>query len=409
MGLFRKNKRSKDSGTDGEAILSALGYTPNGYVSDSKAMRLATVYACVDKISKSIARLPLYPYEVCSDMRKRIAYSDSAFEMLCFEPSPHMTRFNLMRALVVSALLKGDGFAVLERDSSGVATSMVFRPYDAIMVETEVAGARGRQIRQYWDIETNSIIDPPDMVHVMNFSYDGIRGVSTLEHARRTLGLADSSEEYAAKFFDAGGSSFGLLSTSDGRLNDEQRNQIRKEWLKNFNPVNGKKTGIAVLEGGMKYQSIAINPVDAQLIETRQFSVPEICRFFDISPVMVHDLSKSSYSTVEAVSIEFLTHALSAHLSNIELELRRKIYPPKMRRKRVIGFDTSAIIRSDNTSQANLYRTLGVIGAMTPNEVREKFSMPPIEGGDDAYIQVNMQKLSTAARVGVTTEETQTQ
>ena len=59
-----------------------------------------------------------------------------------------------------------------------------------------------------------------------------------------------------------------------------------------------------------------------------------------------------------------------------------------------VEFDTSELSRGDNASQANLYHTLTVIGAMTPNEVRAKYNLSPINGGDETYIQSNMTTLS---------------
>ena len=109
---------------------------------------------------------------------------------------------------------------------------------------------------------------------------------------------------------------------------------------------------------------------------------------------MIHDLSKSSYSTVEAAHLAFLTDTLSPHLTKIELEFRRKIFPSQLRRDMSVEFDTSELSRGDNASQANLYHTLTVIGAMTPNEVRAKYNLSPINGGDEPYIQSNMTTLS---------------
>jgi len=81
----------------------------------------------------------------------------------------------------------------------------------------------------------------------------------------------------------------------------------------------------------MTYEPITVNPEDSQLLETREFNVVDICRFFGVSPVKAFDLSHSSYSTVEATNLSFLTDTLSPMLEKIELEFERKLYKPSER------------------------------------------------------------------------------
>ncbi len=97
----------------------------------------------------------------------------------------------------------------------------------------------------------------------------------------------------------------------------------------------------------MDFQPITVNPADAQLLETRAFNVVDICRFFGVSPVKAFDLSKSSYSTVEATELAFLTDTLSPLIEKIEEELERKLYKPSEKASIDVRFDTSALLRAD--------------------------------------------------------------
>ena len=103
-------------------------------------------------------------------------------------------------------------------------------------------------------------------------------------------------------------------------LTGKQKVDLKTSWQTAFSPTTGTPNGVAVLEGNMDFQPITVNPADAQLLETRQFNVIDICRFFGVSPVKAFDLSKSSYSTVEATQLAFLTDTLSPLLEKIELE-----------------------------------------------------------------------------------------
>ena len=138
---------------------------------------------------------------------------------------------------------------------------------------------------------------------------------------------------------------------------------------------------------------------DAQLLETREFNVIDICRFFGVSPVKAFDLSKSSYSTVEATQLAFLTDTLNPLLEKIELEFERKLYKPSERNSIDVRFDTSSLLRADKASQASYYNTLFQIGAITPNEIRKALDLEPLENGDKSFVQVNVQTLDNATNL----------
>ena len=148
----------------------------------------------------------------------------------------------------------------------------------------------------------------------------------------------------------------------------------------------------------MDFKPITVNPTDAQLLETREFNVIDICRFFGVSPVKAFDLSKSSYSTVVATKLSFLTDTLSPLLEKIELEFERKLYKPSEKESIDVRFDTSRLLRADKQSLANYYSTLFNIGVVSPNEIRKEIDLPYIDGADNHFIQVNMMEVKKAAQ-----------
>jgi HK97 family phage portal protein len=121
--------------------------------------------------------------------------------------------------------------------------------------------------------------------------------------------------------------------------------------------------------------------------------VIDICRFFGVNPVKCFDLSKSSYSTVEATQLSFLTDTISPLLEKIELEFEKKVFKPSERKIIDVKFDISNLLKVDVASLAEYYTKLFNIGSITPNEIRNKLNMNKIEDGDDTYVQVNLMKL----------------
>lgn len=173
-----------------------------------------------------------------------------------------------------------------------------------------------------------------------------------------------------------------------------------------FSPATGTPNGVAVLEGNLSFEPITVNPTDAQLLETRAFNVVDICRFFGVSPVKAFDLSKSSYSTVEATNLSFLTETLSPLLEKIEEEFERKLYKPSEKDSIDVRFDTATLLRADKQSLAAYYQNLFNIGVISPNEIRKQLDLPALDGGDNTFVQVNIQTLERA--VSTTPDNTNT-
>ena len=307
--------------------------------------------------------------------------SHPTYKLLNKEPNPRMTRFDFIKVLIVSTLLKGNGYAYIERDNKGDAIGLHFIPAELVTIN------RPKSLRESvsYSIAGLGTVESCNMIHIKNFSYDGIEGVSTLRHARNTLGLSTDAEAHAAGFFKGGANLAGILKTTTN-LNSQQKNELKRSWQMAFSPATGTPNGVAVLEGNLSFEPITVNPTDAQLLETRQFNVVDICRFFGVSPVKAFDLTKSSYSTVEATNLSFLTETLSPLLEKIELEFERKLYKPSEKDSIDVRFDTATLLRADKQSLANYYQTLFNIGVVSPNDIRKQLDMEAIEGGDNTFV-----------------------
>lgn len=362
--------------------------------SRSNPMLLSTVYRCVDLISDSVAVLPLKTYRIDPEGFKKEYKEHPVYMLLDLEPNEDMTRYIFFKTLMASVLLEGNGYAYIERDANLNVLQLIYIPSKSVSI-VYITDKRGIMRKRYQIVGFKELVEPRDMIHVLNFTYDGIIGVSTLTHARQSLNIATESEEHAAGFFKSGGSVSGILSVEGKMLNKEQKDQIYETWDER---MATHPNGIAVLEGNMKYQPITINPKDSQLLESRQFNVVDICRFFSVSPVKAFDLSKSSYSTVEATQLQYLTDTVLAVITKIEQEINRKVFLPSERGKIVAEFDTSAILRTDKAAQASFYKEMSYVAGITPNETRRELGYPRLEGGDNAFIQVNMQTLKNAIK-----------
>lgn len=393
MGIFSRKKKKEE-----RSALSATSFYPSWLESTSTPMLLSTVYRCVDLISDSIAVLPLETYKIDPEGFKVPVRDEDLYEILNLEPNEDMTRYVFFKTMMASVLLKGNAYAFIERDKQNKVQQLIYIPADKVQVGQATINGIKRKRYQVLDFDypIPEVIHPRDMIHVMNFSYDGVIGVSTLTHAANTMTVANNSESHAAGFFRSGGNIGGILKVEGVRMTKEQKEQNYREWESRTNPITGKPNGIVILEGNQTYQPIAVNPKDSQLLESRQFNVIEICRFFSVSPVKVFDLSKSSYSTIEATQLEFLNDTLLPVITKFELEINRKVFLRNERRNMKAEFNTSALLRADKASQSAYWNTMFQIGAASPNEIRREINLGKVDGGDKTFVQVNVQTLEQA-------------
>lgn len=393
--IFRRNK--KDEKTEQRSVFDTyqvygdyVTYNGTNNYSQSKAMNLAAAYRCVEVISDAIAQLPIECFHVDEEGYKT-KHNGSPVCDLLKSPSKSMTKFTFIKMLISSVLLKGNGYALIERNNKGIATNLQFVPADRVSVKRLPTGEPIYNV-----VGIKQPVKAEDMIHILNFSYDGVVGVSTIEHAKNTLGLSYDSESHATGFFRGGANLAGILKVV-GTLTNQQKQSIKAGWQQAFNAQTGTPNGVAILEGNMDFQPITVNPADAQLLETRKFNVVDVCRFFGVSPIKCFDLDAANYSTVEATQLAFLTDTLSPLMCKMEEELSRKLGT-------TVNFDESALLRTDKSSQAEYFAKLINAGIMTPSEARKQLGLPYKEEADQLFLQTNMSTMKNISKGVVVTQ-----
>lgn len=406
MGIFSNNKKidkninnndlETRSGDNNQQSINdtvfgmSLPYNSFSW-NQNMATKLSTVYRCIEVISNSVAQLPLEPYLVKGN--NKIKYLEhNTYNLLNKNPNRRMTRYTFIKLIITSMLLKGNAYAYIKRDNRGNPIEIIYIPSELVTIVLPTSQADLFSDIKYSVVGFEKQLEYTDLLHFLNYTYDGVNGISTIYNAYLTLKLAMNSEEAASGFFEGGGNLSGIL-TVDTPLNAKQRDDIRNSWRNTFTGSNNN--GVAILERNMHFQPITVSPSDAQLLESREFNVIEICRFFGVSPVIAFDYTKSNYSTVEATQLGFLTETLSPILEKIELEIERKLYKPSEQDSIDVKFDVNKLLRADIKSQAEYYSKMFNIGVMSINDIRNELNMPLIgEQGNKYYVQVNMQDIN---------------
>ena len=358
----------------------ALNYNGWSTYKTSQSLALSAVYRCVEVITNGVASLPVKLYRTDEKGFKYEMNNNLSF-ILSKKPTGKINAFTFYKLIVKDILLQGNAYALILRDGKGEVIGLQYvqaglvSPIDRIdRIEYQVTGIKG-------------FVRQEDILHFMNYTDNGVFGISVLTHARRTLGIADYGENASENFYKSGGCTTGFLKF-DGPSSGKQREEILSAWNQATGGVRNQPNGIPVLPANVNYTQLSVNPADAQLLESREFSVVEICRFFGVSPTKCFDLTHASYNNSEMAELAFLNDTLRPLLTKIEMEMETKLFKPED--KYDIKFDVSELLRTDKKSQAEYFTKLFNLGVLSPNDIRKELDMEEIEGGDIHCAQVNL-------------------
>ena len=374
MGFWDFLKKEKRDA--GDAIINTPSSTGLNYQSifgsQQNALQLSTVFRCINIISESIAVLPLGVYT------KNGVRVDHNIDYVFRDSDNKLTKFEMIKQMVQSVLIKGNGFIHITRNTDGTVKKLRWLESCDVNIFYEK-----QNNTLYYTVPVlfnNKKIEPVNMIHLKMFSHDGVNGVSILNIGSKALRLGTTLENNAYNFFANGCNLSGVLSVASS-LTPQQIKDIHKAWDESY--VNG--SGVAVLQGNMNYQSVSNSAKDNELLSSREYTVKDICRWFGINPVLL-GLTGATYTSLEQAQTDFVLHTLLPWVEAIEEEFTKKLLLPSEQKSMEIVLDENYLLRMDKNTEANYYSTMVNNGLFTRNEARGRLGLQPVEGGDELLI-----------------------
>ncbi len=378
--------------------VTVAGYRDLRLASGSAAVGLSATWACVQLIAGTIASLPLMVYRTDSRGIRTVARDHPLYFVLHDSPNYDQTAVDFWEFMAAAVELQGNAYALMERRSDGALNALhPIRP-DLVRVRRLDDGS----LEYEWTEDGRRIVKPGEqMLHIRGAMSDGISGTSTLSACRSVFEDALAAETAAGAMFQNGVNPSGILSTADSvALSKEQREQLEKLLQEKY--VGAMRNGRPMLlDNGLKWTQLSINPQDAQMLESRKFSGEQICRLFGVPPAMVGFGDKASnWGTGKEVDVlGFQKFTLRKRLKRIEQALLKQLVPLAERRAQgiTIEFNFEGLLRGDTASRYEAYEKAIRMGIATRNECRALENLPPIEGGD--VVTVQMQDIPLAQAI----------
>lgn len=352
-------------------------------VSPDGSLAISAVWACVRILSETVASLPLHLYKKTKEGNVKVE-SDKLLDLLR-RPNSYSGMYDFLQWEMIGCLLRGNGYTWIIRDVNGVPKRLHYCENEQVSVTID------RENDEIVFKYKEHIIPSTDMIHLKGIVTDGYLGKSPIEVHRENLTLSQNVLTYGQKFFTNGGNTEGVY-TYPGELKEDSYKRLKKDIAEQESLRNAHKS--LLLEGGMKYERINIPLEDAQFITTRKFQATEVARIFGVPPHLIADLERSTNNNIEHQGIEFVVYTLLPYLKKLEAELNYKLLTTDQAKKMYFSFNVNGLMRGDSTARANFYRTMYMISAMCPNEIRKLENMNEYEGGEAFYTQINMQEVN---------------
>lgn len=355
------------------------------YVSSSSVLGLSAVWACVNLLCGTQASLPAMVYTVNGKGEKEVDRSHPLYRILHDSPNYDQTAVDFWEYMCAALELWGNAYAKIERSGGRVIALRPITP-SAMSVRRTASGP----LEYRWTQDGRSYVETDEVVlHIRGFGGDPLGGLSTLQFGRQAFGLAQAIDRSAGSTFRNGLRPFFQL-VFDKWLTAEQRELAETKLIEKYTgAVNSGRPYIA--EGGSKLEPLTLKPEDAQMLESRGFSVEEICRFFGVPPFMIGHTDKTTGwgSGIEQQTLGFQKFTLRRRLKRIEQALEKQLLTAADRARGVsIEFSLEGLLRADSAGRARFYQMMTGIGAMTINEVRALENLPRVEGGDVPRMQM---------------------
>lgn len=360
-------------------------------VTPGNALTNTAVLACVRVITESLASLPLMVYRQRGRRRER-ASDLGLYELLHDQPNPELTSFEYRELKFAHCLLWGNHYSEIDWSQGGDILGLW--PLNPAVTEPVRIGGR-----LYYETRVgNEVIRLPAwrVHHVRGLSSDGMKGLSMVRLAMNAIGLGQATEEFGGRFF-SNGARPGVVLKHPGVLSDKAYDHLRDSWNADHQGLSNAHR-IKILEEGLSMETLGIPPEEAQFLETRKFQLAEVARIFRVTPHMVGDLDRATFSNIEHLSIEFVQHSLMPWMVRDEKAMRRDLLVGNQRQKILIEYLVSALLRGDISSRYQAYSIGHQNGWLSANDIRELENMNPIDGGDDYLQPLNMTPIGTGGQ-----------
>lgn len=352
-------------------------------VTSGNAVEVAAVMAAVRVIAEDIGKLPAIVYRELSEDRRERARDTRSWRLIHDKPNRWMSSQAFRETMTAWALLRGNGIAVKTNGRDGAVRELLPIHPDRVRFERTPDWELIYWVRGPDDVERP--MTRQNVFHLPGLSLDGVIGTGIVTLARQTIGTAMAAGRHSGKFFSNGLQTTGVF-THPGRLSDAAYERLKQSLKEGFTAEEVYSP--MLLEEGTSWVQTGLGNDDSQFLESRQFEVTEIARWFRVAPHKIANLDRATFSNIEHQSIEHITDTLMPWAQRWEHAWRDQLLPSNL----FVELLFDAMLRGTTLERYRAYSIAAGGNApwMSRNEIRRRENLDPLDGLDEMLTPMNM-------------------
>lgn len=345
-------------------------------VDEYSILGIPAFYRATQILGGVIASLPFDIVEALPNGGMRLAKNHPNYIAISREPSQYYTAHTFYKTLVLHYLAYGVFYGHIVKDTNTMRIKSI-----EILDPSKITMFTSTRGELYFkDETTKKKYHSDNIIHIPNTSWDGIKSILMPDLHRDNFGLAIANRNYGANFYRNGAHLNGVLK-HPGKLTNEAYNRLKSSFNRAFGGSQNAG-GTAILEEGMDFQKVGLNPTDAAFNETKKGTIADISRITGVPGVLLEDMDKATFSNMEQLSQMFVNYTIMPLCETIESEFNRKIFFNTEKENYFTRFNLDGLLRGDVAARSAYYTTMRNVLAMSPNEIRVKENMNPYDGGE---------------------------
>ena len=396
MGFFsfiqdKLGIKSLDSSDPGSFPANALYDTPSPsgqVVNKWTALKQSVVLQCVTVISNGISQIPFQLLRETDGEGRQPAKDHPLYWLLKEGPNPWQSSIDFWNMVSIHLALEGE-IAIWKIKVRGQIKQLIpFSPTN-YRIDTKYVGGWAQNTYIFTKDDGSTVAVPEeDVWHLRWREFELRAGLPQLSVARNVVGTAlagDNKSGYSMK----NRSTISGVVHPKMSMKPEQRDEFWKSWTKT-NQAAEASGGSIFANADIEFTPVNTSNADQQFLEQRKLQIEEVCRCWNVNPMLVFSYdNNSSYNNSEQMMLQHVVHTMSPWYRLIEESAFVNLLTEDERRNKGLyfAFNDNALLRADSKARSEYYRALFNVGAITPNEIRAKEDMPPMEGGDKLYVQ----------------------
>ena len=362
------------------------------YISEQSALKYTPFWAAVRIISGTLGALPFKVYQRLDNGGKKPDPKHPVYRLMHDRPNEYMDALTFIETRQAHVLTYGNGFAEIQRDGKGKPIALWPLLPDRTERKMSKEGIPYYEVRS----QTGPTAYLPDynVLHIKGLGFDGYTGYNVVQYHKEAVAYGVAVKQYGARFFGNDSTPGGILE-HPSNLSTEAATRLAKSW----NDTQGgltKAHRIAILEEGMKWTKMGVDPAKAQALDTQKYTVDDCSRIFQIPPHKLGSMDRATFSNIEEQNIDFVTGTMMYWFRKWEEECDYKLFMPSEQETMFCEILADALLRGNTKSRYEAYNVGRMAGFLSVNDIRKMENMNPIGKEGDIYLEpLNMKAAGT--------------